>query len=387
LATALYAEAARGVGASGWRLFRHVGLPAARPAIGAGLGLALMEALNDVGAAEFLGVRTLTVSVYTAWLTQGSLPSAARIALPLLAVVLALLWAERRLRPRTAFVGEPAAIEPTRLPPLPGALAALACAAPVALGFAAPVAHLAWKATERVAWHGLPPDLPGWIANSAFYAGWAALAAAGFGLCAAFAARSGSAWPARIVAAGYAMPAGVAAVGLIVAFGWIDDGLEIVQRALFGSGRGWFALGSGFALVAAYAVRFMAVSAGGLDAAYARLAPDYDQAARGVGCGPLRLLARIHMPLLAGPLGAAALIVFVDAMKELPATLLMRPVGVETLATALYAEAARGAYEDGAVAALALVAVAVLPAALLTRRQPGRREARTASARAVRASA
>lgn len=366
--------AARGVGASGLRLFLRIGLPLARPAIAVGLGLALMEALNDVGASEFLGVRTLTVSIYVTWLTRGSLEGAAQIALALLLFVAVLLSIERWGRRSVVFIGDPRPADPLRLEGWRAVAATLACALPVLAGFVVPAAHLAWKAWERVRVFGLPAELATWAANSALYAAWASLLTLTLGLCLAFTARRGTGPWLRLGSLGYAMPGGVAAVGLIVALGWADDGLDAISRLLTGRDAAWVFLGSGLALVIAYTIRFLAVPAGGLDAGYARLGADFDSAARGLGCGPWRLITRIHVPLLRAPLVAAGLIVFVDAMKELPATLLLRPVNVETLATALYGEAVRGTYEDGAVAALALILIAMLPALLLawTQNRPNR---------------
>ncbi len=358
--------AARSLGASGFTLFRHIGLPMARPALAVGLSLALMEALNDVGASEFLGVRTLTVSIYVTWLTRGSLEGAAQIALLLVGLVVVLLSLERWGRKQYGFIGD---VRPYDSIVLTGARAAFAtatCALPIAFGFLVPASHLMVKAWERVAVFGLPAELGTWIANSAWFASWAALATVACGLVLAFVARVGHGGIfLRLGTMGYALPGGVAAVGLIIALGTLDDGLGALWHMVSDAPLRWTALGSGVALILAYVMRFLAIPAAGLDAAYARLGTDYDNAARGLGCHSGRLLRSIHLPLLTWPLGAAALLVFIDAMKELPATLLLRPVNVETLATALYGEAVRGTYEEGAVAALALVFVAMLAAALL----------------------
>lgn len=357
--------AARGLGARGWPLFLRVGLPLGRPAIAVGLGLALMEALNDVGASEFLGVRTLTVSIYVTWLTRGSLEGAAQIALALLIFVVALLSLERWGRRGTVFLGDPRPSDPIRLTRWQGWGATLVCLIPVLAGFVLPASHLMWKAWERVSVFGLPADLGVWAANSAWYAAWAAIATLVIGLILAYAARQGAGLALRIGSIGYAMPGGVAAVGLIIALGAVDDGLDAVMRFLTGHDTTWVLLGSTAGLVLAYVIRFLAIPAGGLDAAYARVGGDFDDAAHGLGCSSWRLVTRIHIPMLRAPLIAAGLIVFVDAMKELPATLLLRPINVETLATALYGEAIRGTYEDGAVAALTLILIAILPAILL----------------------
>jgi len=358
--------AARGLGCSGLRLFLRIGLPSARPAVAVGVSLALMEALNDVGASEFLGVRTLTVSIYVTWLTRGSLEGAAQIALVILGIVTLLLSLERWGRKQYGFVGDPAPSDPTELLSWRAVAATVWCAVPVVFGFLLPVGYLLLKAWERVAVFGLPHDLPVWIGNSARLAAWAALATTLCGLVIAFTTRVGRGGPwLRVGVLGYALPGGVAAVGFIIALGTIDDALDRVWRLLSGGALMIGVMGSSLALVLAYVVRFLAIPASGLDAAYTRLGKDYDSVARGLGCSAGRLLRCIHLPLLAWPLTVASFLVFIDAMKELPATLLLRPVNVETLATALYGEAVRGTYEDGAVAALALVAVAMLPAALL----------------------
>lgn len=358
--------AARGLGASGFCLFRRVGLPMARPALAVGVSLALMEALNDVGASEFLGVRTLTVSVYVTWLTRGSLEGAAQISLLLVGLVVLLLSLERWGRTHYGFVGDIRPSDPIDLTGGQSVMAALACFLPVAFGFLLPVSHLAVTAWERTVAFGMPRDLPIWIANSAWFAIWAALVTVGGGLIVAFAARvSGGGFLSRLGVAGYALPGGVVAVGSIIGTGAMDEAANTVWLAIGGTAIAWTLTGSALALVMAYAVRFLAIPVSGFDAAYARLDPDYDNAARGLGCQPGRLLRRIHLPMLRWPLTVVALLVFMDAMKELPATLLLRPVNVETLATAVYGEAIRGTYEDGAMAALALVVVAMLPAAFM----------------------
>ncbi|MCI0753690.1 ABC transporter permease [Teichococcus vastitatis] len=363
-------RAGRAAGAGGWRLFRRIGLPMARPAIAAGTALALLETLNDVGASEFLGVRTLTVSVYVTWITRSSLEGAAQIALLLLLLVGAVMLLERQGQRAGAHeAAHPARAELQTLRGPAGLAATLFCAVPVLLGFAIPVAYLAWAAWQRVARFGLPPELGQWIGNSALLAGLATILALGAALLLAFTARRDrtAAGPARAGAVllrfgmlGYALPGGVAAVGLIIAFGGIDAALGLLGR--------WappLLSGSLAAVVLAYLIRFLAIPAGGLDAAYARLRREVDWSARAAGAGEARLLWRIHLPLLLPALSAAALLLFLDAMKELPATLLLRPLNTETLATALYAEAARGTYENGAVAALMLVLIGLPPILLL----------------------
>ena len=170
----------------------------------------------------------------------------------------------------------------------------------------------------------------------------------------------------RIGGLGYALPGTVLAIGLLLPLAWADDAANLVLRAV-GQEPRMLLMGSVGALVLAYVLRFLVIAAGGIEAGFARIAPALDQAARSLGAAPRRVLARVHLPLLRPALAGAALLVFVDTMKELPATLLLRPLNFETLATWLYADAARGAYEDGAVAALLIVLAGLLPVILLAR--------------------
>ena len=368
-------EAARGLGASGMRLFRRVALPMAWPAIAVGGGLALMETLNDIGAAEFLGVNTLTLAVYTTWITRSSLEGAAQIAFLLLALVALLLgterWARRRCQPASlAGDSAPERLARARLPRLQGICATLACLMPVVVGFGIPALHLTVAAVARISESGVPVQLGAWAVNSALLAGVATAVVLSAGLALAFARRmSGHAGPLRLGSLGYAVPGTVVAAGLLVPIGALDNAVDAAARAMFDVSTGLLLSGSGAVLVLAYAIRFMAVPAGGVDAGYAAMPEVLDDAARGAGAGPGRLLARVHVPLLGPALGAAGLLTFIDCMKELPATLLLRPLQMETLATAVYGEAARGTYEDGAVAALAIVALGLLPVLLLGMRQ------------------
>jgi len=359
-------EAARVLGASGWHSFFRVALPLARPAIAAGTGLALMEALGDVGAAEFLGVQTLTLSVYVTWATRGSVEGAAQIALAMLVPVAALLALERASRRGRARTDSAAR------PPLPRSLsgpaawaASLACAVPVLLGFVAPAGYLVAAAWERIATHGVPPDL-GWLAwNSARFAGVAAIAVIAAGFALAFCQRMTEAHaPMRLVQVGYAVPGTVLAVGLLGLLAAVDATISMLGLAAL---RVPLLLASSMALVVAYMARFLAVAANAMEAAYHRLPHVLDDAARAVGARAAALAWQIHWPLLRPATAAAFLLVFIECVKELPATLLLRPLNTETLATFVYGEAARGTYEEGAVAALVMVALGMLPVALLAR--------------------
>lgn len=368
-------EAARTLGASRAGAFWRVALPMARPAIAVGLSLALLETLNDIGASEFLGVQTLTVSVYTTWVTRSDLASAAQIALTMLAIVVALILLERhgRRRQRYAATQRMRPMRPVRLRGWRAALAAGLGSAPVALGFLAPALYLLWETQKRLHLvHGVSRQLWAAAGNTLAIAAAATLATLLCGIVVAWAARAtrdsaNRGWTqacARLAGLGYAVPGTVLAIGLLTPFTLFDRALS----ATVGT-SGLVLMGSAAALVCAYAIRFLAIAAGGLEAGLARIPPSLEQAARLLGETAGGTLRRVHLPLLRPAIAGAALLVFVDAMKELPATLLLRPVNFDTLATWLYAEAARGTYEEGAVAALLIVAAGLLPVILLARGQ------------------
>ncbi|GJD48486.1 hypothetical protein OPKNFCMD_1207 [Methylobacterium crusticola] len=367
-------EAGRCLGLRPAAVFRRVALPLARPAIALGTSLALLEALNDIGAAEFLGVRTLTVSVYATWVNRSDLPGAAGIALALLLACLALIGLERAARRGRGYAG--AAQRPRRMgrTPLagPAALAAAgACLVPVALGFLAPAGFLALEAARRLRVAGLSDALLSESLNTLRFSALATLVAVALGLLLAAGPRLvPGAWRAALVRCatlGYAVPGAILAIGLMPPLAAVDGALDGLSRTLAGAGLGALGLGTGFALVYAYVVRFLAIAVGTGEAGLARVPRSLGDAARVLGRGPGATLAQVHLPLAWPAVLGGALLVFVDCVKELPATLLLRPLNVETLATHLYGEAARGTYEDGAVAALLIVAVGLLPVAVLLR--------------------
>lgn len=367
-------EVARTLGAGRLATFLRVALPLARPAIAVGATLALLEALNDIGASEFLGVRTFTVSIYATWVNRSSLPGAAQIALVMLAAVLALVLLERWGRRHRQFSGGSRRSHPPALAELSGlaSIGALAaCSAPVLIGFVLPALYLAHEAWARIGFAGLSSNIVVEARNSVLFAAAATAVALALGLVLAHAARldrSGLAdAAARVGSLGYAIPGTVLAVGLLVPLATFDNALDAAARQVLGFGTGLLISGSGAALVLAYVIRFLAISAGGLEAGYAKIPASLDMAARSLGESTRGTMLRVHLPLLKPSLGAAAILVFVDCMKELPATLLLRPFGFETLATHIYAEAARGTYEDGAVAALMIVLVGLGPVVLLAR--------------------
>jgi iron(III) transport system permease protein len=366
-------EVARTLGASRAKAFFKVGLPLARPAVVAGLTLVLLETLGDIGASEFLGVRTLTVSIYATWVNRSNLPGAAQIALVMLALVLALILAERAARSTRRFVASGTArpAPPAQLAGPAAIGAVLLCAVPVALGFLVPVVHLAVAAVRRVNEAGVSATLPQEAATTAVIAVAATGLTLAAGLVVALACRLApsalSSTLARLASLGYAVPGTVLGIGLLSPLAGFDNMVDAALRQTFGISTGLLLSGSGAALVLALAIRFLAIPVGSIEAGFAKLSPHLDMAARSLGATRGATVARIHLPLLRPALLTAALLVFVDAMKELPATLLLRPLGLETLATHIYAEAARGTYEDGALAALLIVLVGLGPVILLAR--------------------
>jgi iron(III) transport system permease protein len=367
-------EVAHTLGASRVGVFFRVALPLARPAIVVGASLALMEALNDVGASEFLGVRTLTVSIYSTWINRSNLPGAAQIALLMLLVVVSLIVIERFARRRQRYAGaaqRSRKLTPHRLRGWRAGLAVAACIAPICIGFVMPAIYLVSEAVKRIRFAGVSPEIAAQTFNTVLISAIATAVALVLGLVLAFTARLAqgplSGLMLRVASLGYAVPGTVLALGLLAPLTALDALIDDASRALFGIATGLLMFGSGAALVYAYAARFLTISTGGVEAGLARISPSLDHAGRTLGASALGVVTRIHLPLISPALLSAGLLVFVDCMKELPATLLLRPLNFETLATHLYGEAARGTYEDGSVAALAIVLFGLVPVVLLAR--------------------
>jgi iron(III) transport system permease protein len=367
-------DAARTLGASRAAVFFRVALPLARPAVAVGLSLVLMETLNDIGASEFLGVQTMTVAVYTTWITRSDLAGAAQIALAMLALVVGLLLLERYARRQRRYVTDaqhPRPLVPQRLRGAAAAAALVLGVVPIAIGFLVPAAYLVHATIVRLDFAGLPVALLGHALNTLVVSLVATAATLACGLAVVYAVRIGRGHTptafARTAALGYAVPGTVLAIGLLPVVTGADAVLDTLLVSLTGVSSGLLILGSGAALVYAYLVRFLALSVGGLEAGFSRISPSLDDAARTLGEPPGRRLVRVHLPLTRPAVASAAVLVFVDCMKELPATLLLRPLGFETLATHLYGEAIRGTYEDAAIAALLIVLAGLLPVVMLAR--------------------
>jgi iron(III) transport system permease protein len=366
-------EAARLLGAGVARRVLRVALPLARPAMVAGVALALMETLADYGVGSYFGLATFTTGIYKAWLSFSDRIAAAQLATLLLAVIAVLLWTEQRARARARFVAARSGTvghSEARPYPLQGWRAAAAfalCAVPIVLGFVVPVLallRLSWLEATQSGF-GLPWDrFLGWCWTSFKLAAIASAAATVLALALGFATRTGAGRGlramARTVALGYAVPGAVIAVGLLLPLGW-------VQERWPHTGAAAWMTGTVAGLVYAYLVRFSAVAMNSVESGYARMAASLDETARMLGSGRVRLFGRIHLPLLRRSALAAALLVFVDVMKELPATLVLRPFNSDTLAVVAYQLARDERLAEAALPSLAIVVVGLVPVVLLSR--------------------
>jgi iron(III) transport system permease protein len=364
-------EVARTLGQTPWGTFRYVALPLAKPALAAGLMLALMETLNDLGAVQHLGVETLSAAIYTTWLQRSSLAGAAQIATVALLLVSGLFWAERALRSGGRVHGTTGRLRAIPFSDLEGwkAVAALAvCGLPVLAGFVVPFAVLASNAANHLS---TALEQGFWRAawNSVVLAALAAAFAVILGMVIAYARRvasNGFTRPAvRMAGLGYALPGTVLALGLLIPLAAIDNSVDALAREWLGVSTGLLLSGTLATLVLAYSIRFLAVAHGTVEAGLERISPNLDAAARTLGETALSALWRVHLPLLLPVLATAALLVFVDAMKELPATLLLRPFNFETLSTHVYALASLEQVEAASVGAVAIVLVGLIPVLLL----------------------
>ncbi len=362
-------EAARLLGAPLRRRILAVALPLARPAVAAGVALALMETLADFGVASYFGIQTFSAGIYKAWLAMDNRVAAAQLAALLLLVVALLLGLERRAQSRLRFGqarggrSDTLDARPLRLRAAGVWLAWLVCGTPVLLGFVLPVLFMLRPLLADG--HNLPwGPFVGWAINSLRLASISALLAVGLALLLAFNLRRSPSLPAKLavqlVGLGYAVPGAVLVVGLLLPVGWL-------QTIYPHGGLAYYLTATSLGLVWAYLVRFSAVALQSVQSAYARIPASLDDSARMLGNRDGLLLRRVHWPLLRPSLAAAALLVFVDVMKELPATLVLRPFNSDTLAVVAYQLARDERLGEAALPALALVLVGLLPVLLLDR--------------------
>jgi iron(III) transport system permease protein len=366
-------EAARTLGMGPWRAFFAVSLPLARPAIAAGIALALMETLADYGTVAYFAVNTFTTGIYRAWFSLGDRVAAAQLASMLLGFVLFLLMVERISRGRARYnntTGRNRPMAGAHLSGLNAVLAILVCSLPLVMGFVLPALLLLKMAlAEGDAQFGERFIML--ARNSFVLASITALIGVLLALLLAYGARLSKTTLAnalnRLVGLGYAVPGAVIAVGVLIPVTRLDNWLAGQWVHWFGYNPGLLLTGGIAALIYAYLVRVLGVALHTVESSLAKITPNMDDAARSMGLGQGETLCRVHMPMLRGSLLTAALLVFVDVMKELPATLVMRPFNFDTLATQAYTLASDERLAEASTASLAIVAVGLLPLIILSR--------------------
>ncbi|WP_420022693.1 ABC transporter permease [Cereibacter azotoformans] len=366
-------EVARALGKGPWGLFFRVGLPLARPAIAAGVALAMMETVADFGTVEHFGVQTLTTGIFSVWLTAGNAGGAAQIAGVVLVLIFLLLALERIGRRNARFHrmsrgARP--IQPVRLRGVRGWVASALCALPVAMGFLLPVGVMLNHALRKPdAWTS--PGLTRALANTLTVGGVAAVLTVGGAVFLVYGVRLARRGVPRLVLPltllGYAAPGAVLALGLLIPLAALDHRLADAVAAVTGRDPGLLLTGTAAALVLAYMVRFFGVAQGAVDSAFGRISPSLPMAARSLGRGPGAVLGRVYLPLMRGSVATALLVVFVDCVKELPATLLLRPFNYNTLATRAHEQASLERLGEAAPAALLVMLVGIAAVALLAR--------------------
>jgi iron(III) transport system permease protein len=365
-------EVSRTLGASPWQAFSRVAVPLARPAIMAGLALVLMETLADYGTVQYFGISSFTAGIFRTWFGMGSATAAAQLSAVLMLFILALVIAEQWSRNRARY--HHTSTRYSQLPQLKltgwkkaGAL--VYCLTPVLFGFIIPFLQLAWWAWDTRALVDFSA-FSQLIINSLRLAFTAALIALILGMFITYTKRLQPGMPmrtaTRILGLGYAVPGTVIAVGVLIPFAWFDNALDAWMRAQFGISTGLLMSGTLIAVVFAYIVRFLPVAMNTMDAGLGKIKPSMDDAGRSMGLGPFQILRRIHVPMLKGSLLTAALLVFVDVLKELPATLILRPFNFNTLAIRTYELANQERLTEAAASALMIVLAGIIPVIIIS---------------------
>jgi iron(III) transport system permease protein len=366
-------EASRILGNGAWRTFLRIGLPLARPAIAAGTALALLETLADFGTVQYYGIQTFTTAIYRTWYGMGNREGAAQLSMVLILIAVALVAVEYQSRGRARFTiasNLRYVAEPVRLSLSAGLAAFAACALPILLGFVVPTLHLAQLAlssgvlvTDR--------QFIGDALNSLILATVAAAIIVGL---AVFLSYAGRLVRRRLLhrtiafaSLGYAIPGAVIAVGVLLPLAFADRGLDLLSRQVLGVPTGLLLSGTAFALIVAYTVRFLAVGMANVGPGLAAIDPAMDASARILGARPRQVLWRIHLPMLRVPALTAGIVAFVEVLKELPATLLIRPFNFDTLAVGVYRFASDERLAQAAVGSILIVTVSLAPVILLSR--------------------
>lgn len=367
-------EAGRSLGASPFQIFYKIALPLARPSIAAGMALALMETLNDFGTVDYFGVQTFTTGIYRTWFGLGERAAAAQLAGFLLIFILFLIllerWSRNRMNMKQSSSGRYKKLYIYNLTGWKAWFSTIFCSIPVIIGFLIPtsilfvmmLSHFDAAVDARFIRYSLNTIVV------ALLAGIVALAVAlvmsyGVRLNPGFFTKAST----RIGAMGYAIPGSVIAVGILIPFGWADNTIDQWMRNQFGISTGLLLSGTIFALIFAYVVRFLAVAFNTVEASLGKITPQMDEAAEGMGYSFGKILRKIHMPMMSGSLFAAIMLVIVDVIKELPATLIVRPFNFDTLAVQVYRLASDERLAESSGAALAIILVGLVPVFILSK--------------------
>jgi iron(III) transport system permease protein len=366
-------EVARALGAGPMGRFWRVGLPLVRPAIAAGSAIVMMETVSDFGTVDFFAVQTLTTGIFTTWLEMGNAGGAAQIAMVILGLVLVLVAIEKVSRSKSRFYRlerQQRPVEPVRLTGWQGWLATTLCTVPFAIGFVLPVSVLMWHAVKNAdGW--LAPGLLRALGHTVAVGSSAAVLTVTFALFLVYGVRLTGARLPRLVlpvsTIGYAAPGAVLAVGILIPLAALDNAVADGVLALTGFDPGLLLTGTAVAIVYAYGVRFFAIAQNAADAAMGRVSPSLPMAARSLGRTAGGALREVYVPLIRGSVGTALLLVFVDCVKELPATLLLRPFNYNTLSTRVYEKASLEQIGEAAPAAILVILVGLVAVGFMAR--------------------
>ncbi len=367
-------EASRSLGCNPWRSFFTVALPLARPSIIAGLALALMETLNDFGTVQHFGVATFTTGIYRTWFGLGDRPAAAQLASLLMLFVLILIFLENWSRRQARYYHRSSSSKTMpkyQLGWFRAISAWLACFVPVALGLLAPTFYLL-DMTIRNAEQTLDWNFWDLTRHSFILSAITAMMAIAIAIILAYGQRLQSDWSmrlsVRLASMGYAVPGSVIAVGVLIPVGGFDNAFDSWMRSTFNISTGLLFSGTIATLIFAYLVRFLAVAFGTIESSLNQISPNLDDASRSLGYTPTNTLFEIHVPMMWRGLLTAAILVFVDVMKELSATIVIRPFNFDTLAIRVYQYASDERLVEASAPALAIILVGIIPTILLSLR-------------------
>ena len=367
-------EAGRSLGASPLQSFFKIALPLARPSIAAGMALSLMETLNDFGTVDYFGVQTFTTGIYRTWFGLGERAAAAQLAGFLLIFILFLIllerWSRSKIRIDSRSTGRYKRLKIFELSGWKAWSSTLFCFLPVFIGFLLPTAILFDMMLSNLD-VALDSRFITFSLNTIIVAVIAGLTALTLAILMAYGVRLNPSWATktatRIGSLGYAIPGSVIAVGILIPFGWTDNMLDSWLRSTFGISSGLLLSGTIFALIFAYVVRFLAVAFNTVEASLAKITPSMDEASEGLGYSFAKTLKKIHIPMMSGSLFTAIMLVIVDVIKELPATLIVRPFNFDTLAVQVYRLASDERLAESSGAALAIILVGLIPVFILSK--------------------